>query len=176
MTMPSSARATYDRVGDGEQRRRVDDDEIEPTTGFLQEVIESRRSEQFVYRGGRNAGQDDGERNVVHLTNEIRQLEPLVRERIGEARPAHVSETKLSTDRRTPEVGVDEQHALAFGMCGGQIDRRHGLAVSQSRAADGQHAYVTHGPEPLYLQTQRLVLFGGERRWRAKTDQRVIKS
>src|SRR5262245_8466878 len=129
-----------------------------------------------MHGGGRNAGQDYGERNIVDFTNEMRQLELVVRERVGETRPVRVSETKPRANRGTPEVGVDQQHPFTFGMRGGQIDRRHGLAVSQARAADGKHTYVAHGPEPLDLQTECLVLLGGKRGWRPKTDQRVIKA
>ena len=56
----------------------------------------------------------------------------------------------------------------------GQVDRRHGLAVADTGAGDGEHADTARLLQPLDLQAQPLVLFGGERARSRQADERRV--
>lgn len=97
-------------VGDGENRRHVEEDVVIEALSFLDELFHLGGAEEFCGVGRHGAARDDVEVLGNVMLNDVFELQA-----VGEAvRETAVLEAEVAVQHGAAQVAVDEQHALVI--------------------------------------------------------------
>ena len=161
-------------VGHRQQRRRVDDDEVDLLGDVVDDLLGVLADQQFArVRRDRAAG-EDGE--VLAGVLQHRLDRRLADDDRGEADVADQAERLR--DRRTAQVGLDEAHPRAgLGERGGEVDRGGRLALAGHGAGDRDDARRVVDVDELQVGTQLAVGLGARTvRVAAEGDRRARRA
>jgi len=166
------------RVGDGQDRRRVDQHDVVLGADGAQELRHRRRGQQLGGVGRNRSRLDDVQvveagrgHDILHLEathqdvgDAAHTVAPLgvAHEDVREARLALDAEEAI--DRRPPHVGADEQGPLpVLGHREREVHDGRGLAFLQRGAGDDEHLAAALHPLELDVRTERAIGLGHRR-------------
>src|SRR5438094_3369334 len=163
------------RVGDGNERWRVDHDILVPVARLPDELAQPRRLEHFIGRGRAPTRRHDGKPEFGKLAHDRREVQSRGQDRVDQPVGLGRAQPKPGGHGAPSKVDVDQQHPRrrVLGERAREIDRGRRLAVADRRAAHGDDVE----PPVLALlddMTKHPVLLGFEGAGLQEADQVLV--